>query len=65
MKNIKCPYCGSTSQIELKPVSISRNEEYFCEIYDCVCGTRFEVQYPIKESTDCIVYLLKGVIKND
>ena len=56
MKNIKCPYYGSTAQIELKSVSISQNEEYFCEVYDCGCGTRFEMLFPREEVTDCIIH---------
>lgn len=56
MENVKCPYCGKTTETELKAVGISRNDEYFCEIYDCICGTRFEVLYPREEPTDCIIY---------
>ena len=56
MENIKCPYCGKTTETELKAVTISRNGEYFGEIYDCDCGTRFEVLYPREEATECIVY---------
>ena len=59
---VKCPYCGSTSQPKrVGMVSVSANEQYFCENYKCSCGCYFEALYPRKEVEMTFAHYVKDI----
>ena len=61
---VKCPHCGSTAQPKrVGMVSISANEQYFCENYKCGCGCYFEALYP-REVEEYSIHYLKDNDEN-
>lgn len=48
MSRIKCPNCGSSTQVE--PIWIGRDSYSITHIreYECCCGCHFEVTFEVK-----------------
>lgn len=57
---IKCPHCGSTAQVKrIGNTTTSDNKMFFCEVYECGCGCRFEALYP-REVGEYIIHHLEN-----